>query len=150
MAANMMKPCGSVVFILCCLAPVAGWTQVLSDPTRPPPGMDDATTSASITTYSNVRGLQTVIISPSHCAAVIDGKTVELGSKHGAERLVEVSEHGVVLQGENGRRSLMLFPAVSKKSTENVATGKQTAVCKIEKIKQTKNPAEKAGQKERK
>ena len=150
MAANMMKYCGSIALILLCLAPLAVWGQVLSDPTRPPVGLDDASPGSFATTYAPVRGLQTVIISPTHCAAIIDGKTVELGAKHGAERLVEVSERGVILLGEHGRRALTLFPAVSMKITEILPINRQVTVCKYEQKKQTGYPDKRAGQKEKK
>lgn len=89
-----------------------------------------------------------MILSLNHCAAIIDGKTVELGAKHGAERLIEVTERGVVLQGEQGRHEMILFPAVGMKIKE--ATGQQAIKCKIGQYKQVKDPAKQAGQKEKK
>jgi hypothetical protein len=93
--------------------------------------------------------LQSVLISPLHCAAIIDGKTVELGGKHGMERLVEVTERGVVLQGEHGRRTLTMFPAVGMKITD-AQPGQQAVKCQSGQNKQAKNPPKPAGLKEKK
>ena len=141
MAANLMKYCSSFALMLLCIFSDAAWAQVLSDPTRPPSGIGDAAASAGVPVYPQVRGLQSVIISPSRCAAIIDGKTVELGAKHGSEKLVDVTEKGVVLQGEHGRRVLTLFSAVSMKITETLPLDKRAVKCK---------PAKQAGQKEKK
>jgi hypothetical protein len=154
MAASLMgiqmKYCGSFALMLLCAAPFAVWGQVLSDPTRPPPGINDVAPASGVAESAPARGLQSVIISPTHCAAIIDGKTVELGAKHGHEKLIEVSERGVVLQGEHGRRVLTLFPAVAIKVTEVVPLDRQAVECKFEQIKHANNPAKQAGQKEKK
>lgn len=149
MAASMMKICGSLALMLG-IAPLAAWGQALSDPTRPPPGIGAAAPASAVTSAPSVRGLQSVIISPAHCAAIIDGKTVELGEKHGGEQLIEVSERGVVLQGEHGRRALTLFPAVTMKITEAVPLDKQAVTCKFEQNKQAKYPTSRVGQKGKK
>ena len=141
MAADMMKYYSSYALLLLCIAADAAWAQALSDPTRPAPGIGAAAASAGVSVYPQVRGLQSVIISPSRCAAIIDGKTVELGAKHGSEKLVDVTEKGVVLQGEHGRRELTLFPAVSMKITETLPLDKRAVKCK---------PVEQVGQKEKK
>lgn len=150
MAASLMKYCGSFALMLLCVAPLAALGQALSDPTRPPPGLNNAAPTPGLATSPAVRGLQSVIISATHCAAIIDGKTVELGEKHGAERLIEVSERGVVLQGEHGRRELTLFPAVAMKITEALPLDKQAVKCQAEQIRHAIDPAKQAGQKEKK
>jgi hypothetical protein len=94
--------------------------------------------------------LQSVIISPTHCAAIIDGKTVELGAQHGSEKLIEITARGVVMQGEGGRRALTLFPAVGVKITEALPLHQQAAKCNLEQIRQAKKPVKQAGQKENK
>ena len=146
MAANMtgapMSLGGSVAIMMLCLAPFAVWGQDLSDPTRPPPGINDAApSSASAAVNPQVRGLQSVIISSAHCAAIIDGKAVVLGAKHGSERLVEVSERGVMLHGENGYRTLALFPAVAMKITDRLPQDQRAVKCKINQNKQVKDPS---------
>lgn len=150
MDANLMKHFGLFTFMCLCIAPFAAWGEALSDPTRPPPGIEGSAPNSVQGMYPPVRGLQSVIISPAHCSAIIDGKTVELGARHGNEMLIEVSERGVVMQGENGRRAITLFPAVAMKMTEIQQQGKQAAMCKFEQNKQAKAPARQAGQKEKK
>jgi hypothetical protein len=150
MVANLMKHYSLFALLLLSIIASTAGAQVLSDPTRPPPGLDGSSLTSGVAAYPQVRGLQSVIISPKHCAAIIDGKTVVLGAKHGNERLVEVSERGVVLQGENGRRSLILFPAVGMKPTETVPTGKQELKCQFKQNKKALSPPEPAGQEEEK
>lgn len=150
MVANLMRNFGLFALLFSCVVPLAARGDVLSDPTRPPGGFDGSASSSGQAGYPRVRGLQSVIISPAHCAAIIDGKTVKLGAKHGAEKLVEVSERGVVMQGEHGRRALTLFPAVSMKVTEALPQDKPATICRFEQNKHVKDPAEEAGQKEKK
>jgi hypothetical protein len=86
----------------------------LIDPTRPPEGLaamaGAGTVSAGAATAA--RGLQMVVISKTRQAAVIDGRTIELGGKYGDARLIEVNENGVVLQAKHGRKTVMLFPRI--------------------------------------
>jgi len=150
MDANLMKYFGLCAFMCLCCTQLAAWGETLPDPTRPPAGMDGSALSYSQGLYPPVRGLQTVIISPANCAAIIDGTTVKLGARHGNEMLIEVSERGVVMQGDSGRRTLILFPAVSMKMATEQAQGGQTTRCKFEQNKQAKVPAKQAAQKEKK
>jgi hypothetical protein len=150
MDANLMKYIGLIIFVCSCLAPLLAQGETLPDPTRPPGGFDGSAISSGHAAYPRVRGLQSVIISPTHCAAIIDGKTVRLGAKHGNETLIEVSERGVVMQGKHGRRALTLFPAVSMKVTEVLPQDKPATLCRFEQNKHVKDPAVEAGQKEKK
>lgn len=151
MAENLMKHYGQFTLILLSAISCEAWgQQTLSDPTRPPPGIYDATPAADRVNYPPVKGLQSVIISATHCAAIIDGKTVVLGVKHGNERLVEINERGVVLQGEHGRRTLTMFAAVGMKIAESRLPGNQPIKCKLEQITHTSTPPKQAGQKEKK
>ena len=110
MAAGLIKS----GLMMLCLLPVVADAQELRDPTRPAveigmplaEGQDSAAASS---------GLQAIFISPGRRAAIINGKTVELGAKYGEDKLVEVNERGVVLQGKQGRQSLALFPGVQFK-----------------------------------
>lgn len=154
MVANMRK----YLFASLLIAASQLQAEALPDPTRPPPGIgaDGAALAPGLMpAYPKVRGLQSVILSPAHCAAIIDGKTVEMGAMYGKERLVDVTESGVVLQGENGRRTLTLFPAVGIKQNESMSPNtreKDTRVnkCHIQQKRQAKNPAKPAGLEERK
>ena len=78
-----------------------------------------------------VSGLRSVVISAQRCAALIDGKTILLGEKYGHERLVEIRQDHVVLQGAAGMRTLHLFPAVEMKLNRNPESKAQQPVCSI-------------------
>lgn len=108
----------SALLLLFSALPVAAWAQVLTDPTRPPMEIGDGSGAASVHAAPAVpKGLLSVIISPSRCAAIIDGKTIALGEKYGDATIVEITARGVVLQGVRGRRSMELFPGVALKVT---------------------------------
>lgn len=81
----------------------------LPDPTRPPSSIFAPVAGPAENLSS---GLHSIIISDIRRAAIIDGKTVELGGEHGGARLVEVNEGGVVLQRAQSRQALSLFPGV--------------------------------------
>lgn len=81
------------------------------DPTRPPAAVAAPVTGGAAADESS-SGLQSIIISKTRRAAIIDGETVELGGKHGDARLIEVNEGSVVLKGVQGRQVLTLFPDV--------------------------------------
>ena len=92
--------------------PAIASAQALPDPTRPPAEISAPPEQAAVPKES---GLQSVIISPTRRAAIINGQTVKLGAKLGDAKLVEVSESGVVLQGPQGRQVLAMFPGVELK-----------------------------------
>ena len=102
--------------VFCLLMPVLCPlnAEELRDPTRPPAMIfvPDAGSGLGAVPSRPSSGLQTIIISESRRAAIIDGHTVELGAKHGNARLVEVNEGSVTLQGTGGRKMLTLFPSV--------------------------------------
>lgn len=151
MAANMIKKyCAYLLCLFLGLVAAAAQGQVLQDPTRPATGFGNSSPISSMAVQPHIRGLQSVIVSPTRCAAIIDGKTVSLGAMHGNERLVEVSAHGVVLRGGGGQRALSLFSKVDVKMTEAVPQDRQAVVCKFEQNKFTENPVSKSGQKEKK
>ena len=102
-----MKICRNFGLLLLLGAiPAGSWAQTLVDPTKPPAELGGARGEA-------VNDLRSIIISPTRRAAIINGQTVELGAKVGDVRLIEISERGVVLQGEKGRQVLTLFPRVN-------------------------------------
>ena len=143
------------VMLLCALPLSAS---ALTDPTKP---AIDLGASPAVIAYT--ARLSTVIISPGRRAAIIDGQTVELGAKHGDVRLIEVSESGVVLQGELGRQVLTLFPGVNMRKkmieppTESVVQqpAEQRSVgqtlkkrVKVTQHKRVDKPASQVGKKE--
>lgn len=84
----------------------------LPDPTRPPASVISPS-DLPVSEPAKPAGLQSVIVSKSRSAAIIDGQTIELGGKYGDVRLIEVSDTGVILQGARGKRTMTLFPGVS-------------------------------------
>lgn len=116
---------GYLVRILCglCIAllHVAAVAEELADPTRPPAALAEPVAGAVQKASEVPSGLQSIIISKTRRAAIIDGETVELGKRHGDARLIEVNEGGVVLQGTQGRQVLTLFPNVNISKKEIAA-----------------------------
>jgi MSHA biogenesis protein MshK len=93
----------------------------LPDPTRPAIDLNSVGGAAEVVPEEDIsRGLQSIIISPSYRAAIINGEKVFVGGKTGDSRLVEVRESSVVLQNAQGKRVLELFPKVSIKKNEAV------------------------------
>lgn len=132
MVAGVMTMRSAALLLLCTL-PVAAWGQVLPDPTRPPVEIGAGpASSVQHAARAAAKGLLSVIISPSRCAAIIDGKTIRLGEKYGDAILVEIDARGVVLQGAQGRRSLALFPGVGVKMTAAQPSSQQAVTCKLE------------------
>jgi len=109
----------SALHLACCLLPSAFcYAEELPDPTRPPASIAAPVAASSVEAAPAPAGLQSIIISKTRRAAIIDGETVELGGKHGDAKLVEVNEGSVILQGAQGRQVMTLFPDVK-------ITGKQ-------------------------
>lgn len=98
--------------------------QGLTDPTRPPA---ELAVKAPVTegAVSAVHQLQSVIISPTRRAAIINGVVVELGGKYGDAVLAKVSEDEVVLKSGTSREVLKLYPAVDKTKAGKRARGKR-------------------------
>ena len=86
----------------------------LTDPTRPPLVVEAPASSAAGTSASTLI-LQSVLISPRHKIAIINGETVKLGGMYGTARVVKISESGVVLNVDGSLQTLRLFPGVEKK-----------------------------------
>ncbi|WP_283745518.1 hypothetical protein [Sideroxydans sp. CL21] len=90
--------------------------ELLPDPTRPSIDLNSSGAGGAsevLPTEDVSHGLQSIIISTQHRAAIINGETVSIGGKSGDSRLVEVRESSVVLQNAQGRRVLELFPKVN-------------------------------------
>jgi MSHA biogenesis protein MshK len=150
MAANMKTIFGALLLLLCVLQ-AAGASEILQDPTRPPAEIG-AGTGSSIASRSpppTMKGLLSVIISPSRCAAIIDGKTIKLGGKYGNATLVEITPKGVLLRGANGIRNMGLFPGVGVKVITQDAVQK-SVTCKLENQKIEQKVTRQSGSKEKK
>jgi hypothetical protein len=93
------------------LLPAVASAQITTDPTRPPTGF--AAEAAEGAAAGNQ--LQSVMISPTRKAAIINGVMVEQGQKYGDAVLMRVGEDEVVLRSGDSRQVLKLHPAVEKK-----------------------------------
>ena len=94
------------------LFPAAVYAQRITvDPTRPPAGFGTGAADTERETAGGVR-LQTVMISPTQRAAIINGVVVRLGEKYGDAVLVKVSENEVVLKGAGAQQVLRIHPEV--------------------------------------
>jgi MSHA biogenesis protein MshK len=121
------------VALLLVLLPVAAGAQTLSDPTRPPVEIGEGGGAyGQDVAPVVVKGLSSVIISTARCAAIIDGKTIRLGEKYGDATLVEITAHGVTLQGAHGRRGMALFPDVGMKASSDQPALPPAVTCKME------------------
>lgn len=111
--------------VICCLMPVVCSAEELSDPTRPPEIFTAVApvsgVAASSVVATNPAGLQSIIISKTRRAAIIDGETVELGGKYGDAKLIAINEGGIVLYGAQGRQTMTLFPDVKMTMVKRAA-----------------------------
>jgi hypothetical protein len=127
----------------CCLMVLVigiAHAEELPDPTRPPSGIfaTGAGTGGGAGTVREAAenrstGLRTIIISDTRRAAIIDGKTVELGGEHGGAKLIEVNEGSVVMQRAQSRQVLALFPDVkiTRKDTPDQESAKKESPHKV-------------------
>ncbi len=92
--------------------------QISNDPTRPAVGADSAASTAA----SGV-ALQSVVISPTVKAAIINGQMVKVGEKFGNARLVRVTESEAVLRDGSDVQILKMYPGIEKKAVKPAATG---------------------------
>lgn len=150
MVAGVMTMRWNAILFLCSVS-FAVAAEPLQDPTRPlmGTGEGEVVSTANANQRPNSKGLLSVIISPTRCAAVIDGKTFRLGDKYGDSTLVEITPRGVVLRGANGLRNMGLFPGVGVTVVAQGATT-QAVSCKIENYKIDKKSTRLSGLKEKK
>ena len=94
--------------------------QVMTDPTRPPEGMGAAGMEAAGDAGGGML-LQSVMISPTHKAAIINGVMVRLGDRFGGAVLVKVAESEVVLRSDGTSQVLKLYPGVNKREVAPAA-----------------------------
>jgi MSHA biogenesis protein MshK len=89
--------------------------QVMTDPTRPPPGVY-APESADKAAGAPV--LQSVMITPTARSAIIGGEEVKLGAKFGDARVIKITESEVVLRTTGGTETLKMYPGVEMKAVQ--------------------------------
>ena len=145
----MIKRALQIMLLLNALSGMA-MAQVLKDPTRPPAEINEGSGVAthSVSTAST-KGLLSVILSPTRCAAIIDGKTIKLGENYANSQLVEITTGGVVLQGAHGQRKMELFPRVGVKVTY-AQPSTSPVICKLEGQTNQKQLPRQRGLKEKK
>jgi MSHA biogenesis protein MshK len=114
---------GFGVFCALSAAAVPLHAENLPDPTRPPVDVLTASGARHGRGAESSSGLRSIIISDTRRAAIIDGKTVELGGLLGTARLVEVNPGSVVLQRGKKTQVLTLFPRVRISHREIADTG---------------------------
>ena len=108
----------ALLFGMVLLAPATAGSQVINDPTRPPSGYADLDTSGAV---AGGPVLQSVIITPTVKAAIINGEMVKLGGKFGNAHLVKISENEVVLRNNEQIQVLKMYPAVEKRDSARSA-----------------------------
>ncbi|MDH2916916.1 MAG: hypothetical protein PXX77_08585 [Gallionella sp.] len=114
---------GMTLFCVVSMASFSASADLLPDPTRPAvdfsSAMEGGTSEArpAVGTAPS-QGLQSVIISPSREAAIINGTAVERGAKYGDAVLTVVNETCVVLVGPQGRKVMQMFPTVLRNNNE--------------------------------
>jgi len=96
--------------------PAVALAQAMTDPTRPPTGYAEADVGMA----SGGPVLQSVLITPTLQAAIINGEMVKLGGKFGGAKLVKVSESEVVLKDGGESQVLKLYPGVEKRAVEKL------------------------------
>jgi MSHA biogenesis protein MshK len=103
------------------LFPLAVSAQKITiDPTRPPVGVGTGAADTESDTGGGIR-LQSVMISPTQSAAIINGVMVRLGEKYGDAVLVRVAESEVVLRSGGAQQVLKIHPGVEKREIVPVA-----------------------------
>lgn len=102
--------------IVLALMSAVALAQAMSDPTRPPTGYADADAG---TAAGGGLVLQSVMITPTLKAVIINGEMVKLGGKFGSARLVKITESEVVLKDGDESQVLKLYPGVEKRAVEN-------------------------------
>lgn len=94
--------------------------KITIDPTRPPVGFGTGAADTESDAAGGIR-LQSVMISPSQSAAIINGVMVRLGEKYGDAVLVRVAESEVVLRSGSAQQVLKIHPGVEKHEIVPVA-----------------------------
>ena len=126
--ANRLTPC-CVIFCLLLAQGAGVAAQELTDPTRPAATLEASEPSAdagALAEQNQTRGLRLIIIQKNRRAAIIDGKTIELGGRVGDARLVEVNGGSVVLQGTRGKQVMTLFPHVKTSRQQDAVVSPAT------------------------
>lgn len=128
---------GAMLVLIIALFSVAAAAEELPDPTRPPVSLT-APVAAPASGMPEIRPakLQSILISKTRRAAIIDGESVELGGKYGDTKLIEVNEGSIVLRGAQGRQVLTLFPDVKITGKQGITIKPQLSAGEVRSGKQ--------------
>ena len=95
-----------------CFCCGAAQAQAMTDPTRPPVEHVETAGSAPV---PDEPVLQSVMITPTLRAAIINGETVQLGGRFREAQVVKISENEVVLKSGTETQILKMYPGVEKR-----------------------------------
>lgn len=109
------EPRAAALALAMALFTASAMAQVINDPTRPPSGFVSGDAEGAGAPEGGGIVLQSVIISPTFKAAIINGSMVKLGEKYGDAVLVKVAENEVVLKSGDESQVLKLHPGVDKR-----------------------------------
>jgi len=115
--------------------------QITTDPTRPPTGFAVGDPELAGEAGGGLV-LQSVMISSSGRAAIINGAVVKLGQKYGDAVLTRVAENEVVLKSGDTTQVLKLYPGVEKR---DIATPAAKAAPRRSKGRKAADPPAAAG-----
>ncbi|MFN7085127.1 MAG: hypothetical protein ACK4N4_00700 [Burkholderiales bacterium] len=90
----------------------AAQAQPLVDPMRPP--LEHVETASSAPAPDEPV-LQSVMITPTLRAAIINGETVQLGGRFREAQVIKISENEVVLKSGTETQILKMYPGVEKR-----------------------------------
>lgn len=113
-----MPELAAVMSVTAAFACDAALAQAMTDPTRPP--VEHVVTESREPAPSEPV-LQSVMITPTLKAAIINGEMVKLGGTFGNAQLVKVSESEVVLKSGNETQVLKMYPGVEKRESAKTA-----------------------------
>ncbi|HEU0282982.1 MAG TPA: hypothetical protein VFQ99_04305 [Gallionella sp.] len=144
MAGGMMRYLSTTLAMLAlfvAMFSIAAIAEELPDPTRPPASLvAPVIAPASGAVANQPAGLQSIIISKTRRAAIIDGKTVELGGKYGDAKLIEVNDGSVVLRSAQGRQVMTLFPDIKITGKQETKIKPQLPAGEVQSGKQKNKP----------
>ncbi len=110
-----------VISVTAAFACDAALAQAMTDPTRPPTGHDVVVDGGGEPAAAGTPVLQSVMITPTLKAAIINGEMVKLGGKFGNAQLVKVSESEVVLKSGDETQVVKMYPGVEKHESMRMA-----------------------------
>jgi len=103
----------------CLVVHAADAQPALADPTRPPNVAPGGVRDGSVPPAVAPQRLESILISPSRKLAVIDGRTVTVGSKVDEATVVQIAETRVTLRQGAELKTLELYPGIERKPVKS-------------------------------